>query len=139
MFPHKGRYLLTNNRFPVYILTVGSANGDRNNAAPVGGRQRRVLIGESTRVTCIIYTPAEFNYGSLTFLLLFEAVRGAVRGGSNLYCRADRVATMLRPTGNCILEHGSWPRRNFFFKPSGHSTTPRACVCARSVARVPQI
>jgi len=30
------------------------------------GRQQRVLIGESTRVTCIIYTPAEFNYGSLT-------------------------------------------------------------------------
>lgn len=43
-----------------------------------GGRQRCVLIGESTRVTCIIYTPAEFNYGSLTFLLLFEPVRGAL-------------------------------------------------------------
>lgn len=92
-----------------------------------GGRQQRVLIGESTRVTCIIYTPAKFNYGSLTsqcFLKLYADVVARI-------CTVARI--VLRPTGN-VFQSTVPGRVAIFFKPSGHSTSPRLCAC--SVARV---
>lgn len=74
-----------------------------NTVAAAGGRHAACI---NWRINACymyhIYTPAEFNYGSLTSRCFLK--RGRSSGGSNLYCRADRVATMLRPTGNCILE-----------------------------------